>query len=96
MIDSTSLSALSAFSTGINTVANNVYDPTASSSLRTTINEGQNQQSVEAQVQVQEDTAPDYATEFTNAISYERGFEANIKTIQTADQMIGSVLDMKV
>ncbi len=95
MIDSTSLSALSAFSTGINTVANNVYDPQASSSLRTTINEGQDNKSVEAKV-LQENSAPDYAKEFTNAIGYENAFNANTKTIQTADQMIGSVLDMKV
>ncbi len=94
MIDSSSTSALSAFSTGINTLANNLYNPTSSTSQSTSISQDQNMQ-VQAKVQMQEEAA-DYAKEMTDLINYENGYQANVQTIQTADQVLGTVLDMKV
>ena len=37
----------------------------------------------------------DIATEFTNMITAERGFQANSRVITTADQMLQTVVDMK-
>ena len=37
----------------------------------------------------------DLATEFTNMIIYERGFQANSRSITTSDQMIQELLNLK-
>jgi flagellar hook-basal body protein len=37
----------------------------------------------------------DLAREMVEQIISQRGFEANVKTIQTVDQMLGSILDLK-
>jgi flagellar hook protein FlgE len=37
----------------------------------------------------------DIATQFTDLIAHQRGFEANSKTVTTADQMLQDVLAMK-
>ena len=37
----------------------------------------------------------DMATEFTNMITAERGYEANSKVITTADQMLQTLVNMK-
>jgi flagellar hook protein FlgE len=36
----------------------------------------------------------DLATEFTNMITAERGYQANSKVISTADQMLQTVVNM--
>ena len=37
----------------------------------------------------------DLGEETVNQILAQRGFEANLKTIKTADDMLGTILDMK-
>ena len=37
----------------------------------------------------------DMATEFTNMITAERGFQANSRVITTADQMLQTLVNMK-
>ena len=37
----------------------------------------------------------DLATEFTNMITAERGYQANSRVITTADQMLQDVVNMK-
>jgi len=37
----------------------------------------------------------DLATEFTNMISAQRGFQANSRVISTADDMLNDVVNMK-
>lgn len=42
------------------------------------------------------DSGTQLATEMTDQITLERGFEANTKVIQTEDQMLGSLIDLSV
>ena len=37
----------------------------------------------------------DLATEFTDQIALDKSFEANVDTIKTENEMLGSLLDMK-
>jgi flagellar hook protein FlgE len=50
----------------------------------------------ESDLAIQEGSNVDPAREMTDLILGQRGFQAGIKVLQTADEMLGSVLDIRV
>ncbi len=86
--------AMNAMSTWMNNSANNVANVNTPSyqATQTTLSEEAN--SVVARSS-KTDSRTDLTTEFTDQITLEAGFEANTKPIQTEDEMIGTLLDMK-
>ncbi len=91
---SSASSALNAFSQGMHSVAYDVTDIERENHLRTEFVEGDN-----SQVQAYTEVIPsstDYAREMVNSIVYQRSFEANTVVVQTVDDMLGTVIDMKV
>ena len=57
-----------------------------------TPNTGEFGQTISGQL---EQSNVDMATEFTNMVEAERGYQANASTITTADQMLQTVVQMK-
>ncbi len=92
-------SALQAFPQGMQSVAYNLTDINREGHMRTEFVESSSG-SVAAHTEViappMQDGYTDYASEFVRMISYENAHEANTKTIQTADDMLGVVVNMKV
>ena len=86
--------AMNAMSTWMNNSANNVANVNTQTykATQTTLSEEAN--SVVANSSTTENNT-DLTTEFPDQIALEAGFEANTKPIQTEDEMIGSLLDMK-
>ena len=86
--------AMNAMSTWMNNSANNVANVNTQTyqATQTTLSEEAN--SVVANSSKTENNT-DLTTEFTDQIALEAGFEANTEPIQTEDEMIGSLLDMK-
>ncbi len=91
---SSATSALQAFPEGIQSVAYNVTNIDRQGHLQTQFVEGSTGQ-VQGHTEVIAGQT-DYARETVNSIIYQRGFEANTITVQAADDMLGTVLDMKV
>ena len=105
-----SASAMQAFGTGTAVTANNIANVTSTDfkSSRTDMNEGesggvkvtlsQNTASGPTVPQndgsVQELSNTDLSTEMTNMIQFEAGYDANVKAIQAADEMKGTVINM--
>jgi flagellar basal-body rod protein FlgC len=105
-----SAQAIKAFGTGTAVTANNVANVETENfkSSRAVMNEGDNggvkvtlsQETSPGPLVTQSDGSArelsntDLASEFTDMISFQSGYDANIKTVQTADEMKGSVIDM--
>jgi flagellar hook protein FlgE len=90
-INSTAMTAMSSW---MNNSANNVANVNTKDyqSVQTTIT---NQDNAVVAQSSQGKSGTDLATEFTDQIALNAGFEANTKPIQTQDEMLGSLLDMK-
>ncbi len=86
--------AMMAMSNWMNNSANNVANVSTDNykATQTTITD-QNNAVVANSSQTQNST--DLATEITDQTVLSKGFEANTKPIQTQDEMLGSLLDMK-
>jgi len=86
--------AMMAMSNWMNNSANNVANVSTDNykATQTTITD-QNNAVVANSSQTQNST--DLATEITDQTVLNKGFEANTKPIQTQDEMLGSLLDMK-
>ena len=96
---SSSVSALDAFSTGMQATATNISHintgtENSKNSLRTTFSDSTNG-TVEANVALYPYDA-DYAQEVANSIVYSSGYSANTKVVQTSDSLLGTILDLKV
>ncbi|MBF0377471.1 MAG: hypothetical protein HQK72_08290 [Desulfamplus sp.] len=103
--------ALRAFDTGIAVTANNIANVESDNfkSSRTVMNEGNNggvkvslsKNSADGPLVTQSNgttkelSNTDLATEFTSMINYQSAYGANVKTIQTDDEMKGTILNMK-
>jgi flagellar basal body rod protein FlgC len=86
--------AMTAMSNWMNNSANNVANVNTEkfNATQTTIN---NQNNTVVAQSSQTKSSTDLASEFTDQIALETAFEANTKPIQTQDEMLGSLLDMK-
>ncbi|WP_067176684.1 flagellar basal body rod C-terminal domain-containing protein [Sulfurospirillum sp. UCH001] len=86
--------ALTAMSNWMNNSANNVANVNTEkyNATQTTI---ENQGNTVVAQSSKTEQGTDLATEMTDQIALETAFEANTKPIQTQDQMLGSLLDMK-
>ncbi len=92
-------SALHAFPQGIQSTAYNLTDINREGHARTEFIEspsGSVQAHTEMVLPPVQDGYTDYATEIVNMIVYENAHAANTKTVQTVDDMLGVVVDMKV
>ncbi len=98
------LSAIHAFSEGMQATAHNVANVNTNdyNALDTTFVD--NKYAVNAHIEEkqsanlaeEEAIATDYAEEAVNMILYNRSLEANTASIRTQDEMLGTVIDMKV
>lgn len=86
--------AMTAMSNWMNNSANNVANVNTDkfNATQTTIN---NQNNTVVAQSSQTESRTDLGSEFTDQIALETAFEANTKPIQTQDEMLGSLLDMK-
>lgn len=86
--------AMTAMSSWLNNSANNVANVNTQDykAVQTTITNQNN--AVMAQSSTSKN-GTDLATEMTDQIALEAGFEANTKPIKAQDEMLGSLLDMK-
>jgi len=91
-INATSMTAMSNW---MNNSAQNVANVNTDNynAIQTTIS---NQGNAVVAQSSQTENSTDLSTEFTDQIALETNFEANTKPIQAEDEMIGSLLDMKV
>ncbi len=105
-----SAQAIQAFGTGTAVTANNVANVESDDfkSSRAVMNEGDNsgvkvslsRNSSQGPLVPQDDGSTkelsntDLATEFTNMIHFQSGYDANIKAVQAADEMKGTVISM--
>ena len=107
--------ALQAYSTKLNTNANNIANVNTDNFKRQDAVIEQNQQSqptakvrtdntpgpvkttisAKGQQKVQELSNTDLTKEFTSTITAQRGYEANLKALETNDQMAGSIINIK-
>ncbi|MFW9618367.1 MAG: flagellar basal body rod C-terminal domain-containing protein [Sulfurospirillum sp.] len=86
--------AMTAMSNWMNNSANNVANVNTEkyNATQTTI---ENQGNTVVAQSSKTEQGTDLATEMTDQIALETAFEANTKPIQTQDQMLGFLLDMK-
>lgn len=86
--------AMTAMSNWMNNSANNVANVNTEkyNATQTTIT---NQDNAVVAQSSKSTNGTDLATEFTDQIALDKSFEANADTIQTQDEMLGSLLDMK-
>lgn len=96
-INSSSLSAIAAYGTGLNVTANNIanmntqgFKPT-SAIMNEDVNGG-----VKVTLSQSQDAGVDIAKEMVDMIIGKDAIKANIKSLQTEDQMLKSLIDMKV
>ncbi len=87
-------SALQAYPQGMQSVAYNVTNIERETHLHTEFVDGGNYQ-VQAHTELVP-TQTDYARETVNSIIYQRAFEANVVTVHTADDMLGTLVNLKV
>jgi flagellar hook protein FlgE len=79
---------------GLNAVGSNLYEPTEAASLRNYSKAGTKGASQIFQGYV-ENSNVDLASEFTEMIITQRGFQANSKTISTSDEMLQELIHLK-
>ncbi len=90
------VSALSAYRTRLNVTANNVANmntegfKTSEATMNTVPGGG-----VSASIRQLAIPEVDFAKEMVNLITAESGFKANLKTVQTQDEITQSILDIK-
>jgi flagellar hook protein FlgE len=96
-ISSSALSALTAFGTGLNVTANNIanintkgFKPSSA-----VMNEGDNG-GVKVTLSQTQNAEVDIAKEMTDMMIEKNAIQLNIKSLQTADQVNKSLIDMKV
>lgn len=107
-ISAGALSALKAFGTRMASIAGNVANAQSTGYKRTdaVFNEADSGQGVK--VTISRDNSPamvddqgtelsnvDIARELIDTIPTEHGYSANVKTVKTMDEMIGTLLDIK-
>lgn len=105
-----SYSALRAINTGMNVSSNNVanVDTNEFKNTQTIMNEGDKTGVVvslskdategalkQVNNELLQTSNTDIAKEMTNYIQYQNNYSANIKSIQTTDDMLGMTIDMK-
>ncbi len=91
---SSASSALHAVPQAMHSVAYNVTHIEREGYLQTQFVEGP-----QHEVQAYTELVPaqtDYARETVNSIIYQRAFETNIVTVQTADDMLGTIVNLRV
>ena len=99
-----SLSGLQAASTGVSVTANNVANVNSKDYRAKRLDlEEQREGGVQESslTESQESTVPggsnvDLATEFTNLMVQSNAYGANLKVIQTQNQILGTAMDLKV
>lgn len=96
-INSSALSAIAAYGTGLNVTANNIanmntqgFKPT-SATMNEDVNGG-----VKVTLSQSQDAGVDIAKEMVDMIIGKDVIKANIKSLQTEDQMLKSLINMKV
>jgi flagellar hook protein FlgE len=96
-ITNSALSAIAAFGTGLNVTANNIanmntegFKPT-----RAIMNEEVNG-GVKVTLSQSENPEVDIAKELVDMMIEKHGIQANVKTLQTEDQVLKSLIDIKV
>ena len=98
---SSNVSSLQAHQSALNTTANNVANANSDGFIPSSTNivESSNSSVTTATSQasdtVSAQSQTDLAKELTDEIVLGRGFEANIASIKTQDQLTGSLLDIK-
>ncbi|MEA2059275.1 MAG: flagellar basal body rod C-terminal domain-containing protein [Thermodesulfobacteriota bacterium] len=106
----TSTQAIKAFGTGMAVTANNIANVESEDfkSSRAVMNEEDNggvkvtlsQNSSPGPLVTRDDGSTqalsntDLASEFTSMINFQSGYDANIKSVQTADEMKGTIINM--
>ncbi len=98
-IPPSSYSAMNAFADATQVYANNVANATTNSYVptQTTFNSDNNRVYITTQkptLSENDMNRQDFVKESANSIIYANGFEANTKTVQAVDDMVGTVIDM--
>ena len=96
-ITGSALSALSAFGTGLNVTANNIANMNTPGFKPTSVvmNEDTNG-GVRVTLSKSQDAEVDIAKEMTDMMIEKLGVQANVKSLQAGDQMLKSLIDIKV
>ena len=96
-ITGSALSALSAFGTGLNVTANNIANMNTPGFMPTSVvmNEDANG-GVRVTLSKSQDAEVDIAKEMTDMMIEKLGVQANVKSLQAGDQMLKSLIDIKV
>ena len=98
---SSNVSSIQAHQSALNTSANNVANVNTDGFIpnSTTINEGASGSITTSTSQATDNgsvkSQTDLSKELTDEIVLSRGVEANVSSIKTQDQMVGSLLDIK-
>jgi flagellar hook protein FlgE len=96
-ITGSALSALTAYGTGLGVTANNIANMNTKDfrPARTIMEEDVNA-GVKVTLSQSRDGEVDLAKEMTDMIIEKHAIQANIKTLQTADQVLRSLIDIKI
>ncbi|HMK56688.1 MAG TPA: flagellar basal body rod C-terminal domain-containing protein [Dissulfurispiraceae bacterium] len=96
-ISSSALSAIAAYGTGLNVTANNLANVNSKDFRPSTpmMNEDGNG-AVKVTISKSQDTEVDIAKEMVDMMIEASAIKANIKTLQTEDQVIKNLIDIKV
>ena len=96
-ITSSALSALNAFSTGLNVTANNIanMNTTGFKPSSAVMNEGDNG-GVKVTLSQSQNAEVDPAKEMIDMLIEKNAIQLNVKSLETEDQVYKSLIDMKV
>jgi len=96
-INNSALSALNAFGTALNVTANNIANMNTAGFKPTSTNMSDDANGgVKVTLTQSQDAGVDVAKEMTDMMIEKFGVQANVKSLQTEDQILKSLIDIKV